>query len=110
MDASEKQKTIERNFCGDLIDGKKYTRPLPQELAEWYAYTRDGGHSICCVLQQDCRPGVVLSNHLIPLPVRTVLKDYWVRDDYIVIDVPYGRTVEWSIPEDDYEFDAGSGD
>lgn len=39
---------IERHFAGTpyLILGKQYHSALPNELAPWYCYITDGGHSI----------------------------------------------------------------
>lgn len=103
----QKSKTIERNLGGYLTYGKVYPRPLPPELAEWYAYICDGGHSICCVLKRHYKPNSDLSDQLVPVPVRAVLKGYEIKGDYVVVDVPYSDECGVLSEDDDYEFDAG---
>ena len=82
-----------------------YPQPLPEELAPWHCYTRDGGHAILSVpldfyydtqrRNEDC---------VVPVSVKTVLRrGYRILDGLVVVDVPYGP---WGVEqdEDDYEF------
>lgn len=100
----DKQNVIEIILWPYLVEGKEYHSPLPAELQEWYCYTCDGGHSIVCALAKDYQPGVDMTNYLVPVPVRTVLRGYEVRGDYIVVDLPYSEEIGLIAPPEDGEF------
>lgn len=69
------------------IAGKQYPQPLPPELARWYAYPSDSGHSIV-VLIEDPQPDWVpadLAMLLVPVPVRTVQRlGYRMHQGFVV--------------------------
>jgi hypothetical protein len=105
------QQIIERNLAGYLVTGKSYHSPLPKELAEWYCYTSDGGHSILCLLEghfeTDSGP---LDQYLCPVPVKTVLRAGWKPQPgesgltYIVTQVAYSREIGLITEAADDEF------
>jgi hypothetical protein len=97
-----------RRVLGDfLVPGRRYHFPLPPELAEWYCYTRDGGHSILVVLAADFAEGD-LTGKLVPAPVKAVLRGYKRRGDYIVCDLPYSEQLGLLVDSVDEEMGASS--
>ena len=87
-----KQQIIERVLAHVRVAGRRYHSPLPAELAEWYCYTVDGGHSILCLLERDAGEAAAshnLTDHLVPCPVRAVLRaGYRIQRGYVVVDLP----------------------
>lgn len=107
-------KELLKNLNG-VINGStlkmKYYKPLPLELAKWYVYTLDGGHSIFALLKQDENEIRKDSKNsygvfIIPCPVKTVLKGYTVNPDGIVIvdGIEYNSEMGLIIDEEDEEF------
>lgn len=87
------------------VPGKQYHSSLPPELATWYCYPSDSGHSILCVLKQHYRPGEDNTGYLVPVPVKTVLRTgYAVDNGYIVVDLPYDPKLGLVTPHEDDEF------
>lgn len=71
-------------------------------IAARYAYCSDGGHSIVCCLKQDFQTGIDLTDFLLPVPVKSVLRGYQNLDGYIVVDLPYSTEIGLiTSPEDD---------
>lgn len=96
---------IARIVCeGFYVPGKAYPQKLPPQLSNWYAYCSDAGHSIVCCLKEDYRPGVDLTQYLLPVSVKTVLKGYEVKQGYVVVDLPYSPELGLVTSEEDYEF------
>ena len=86
---------------------KPYPAPLPDELAPHHVWLLDCGHNIQVVLAQHlAQAGTDLSNWLVPISVRTVLRLGWTMylgvpvvsgvpyDDILGAVLPYGET-EW---------------
>ena len=83
-------KEIVSRVCeGFLVPGKQYHAPLPDPLREWYAYCSDGGHCVVCCLRSDYQDSGDLTDFLLPVPVKAVLRGYEVRRGYIIVDLPY---------------------
>ena len=89
----------------------KYYMPLPYELEVWYVYLLDGGHNIFVLLEQfedeiASNPQTTYADHLIPCPVKTVLKGYRLNADGIVVvkGLEYSFQLGLVVPEDDFEF------
>lgn len=94
-----------RLVCGEFyVPGKRYHSALPPELERWYAYCSDGGHCVVCVLKQDYQPGVDLTDYLVPVPVKTVLRGYSVQEGYVVVDVGYDPRLGLLAPAGDDQF------
>lgn len=87
-----------------LDKSKSYPGQLPPELAVWYCYPTDAGHSIVSVLKQHYQPDIDLTDFLIPVPVKSVLRGYDVKEEYIVVDLPYDSTLGLITPEEDNEY------
>lgn len=87
----EARAIVQRVLRGYLVAGASYPAPLPAELALWYCYTRDGGHSIVVVLTSQVQPGEDVEGSLVPAPVKAVLRvGYEARSDgYVWCDLPY---------------------
>jgi hypothetical protein len=69
-----------------------YHTELPPELECHYIYTPDGGHSINCLLEEHAGEAFLthaVSEHLIPVPVKAVLRGYRIARGYVVVDLPY---------------------
>lgn len=86
---------VERHFEGTglLMKERRYPRPLPPELAQWYCYPADSGHSILCLLGSGSGeafgPGVDTLQSLLPVPVKAVLRGYLIDRGFVVVDLPY---------------------
>ncbi len=105
------QALIEESFSDlpGLFDSEKsYHSPLPQELVEWYRYSRDCGHSIICILKAYEAEVFELSNDpcdfLIPVPVKAVLRSYTVSNDFIIADLDYSSATGLRVNPEDYEY------
>ena len=88
------------------VDGKQYHTKLSADLASWYCYISDGGHSILCILSKDIRTvrKSDRNEYLVPVPVKTVMRGYKVEDEYVVVDVPYDQRMGLIAPVEDTEF------
>lgn len=83
------QAYIQYDFKERGIMENEYHSPLPQELSPWYCYTKDTGHVILCVMEEDYIEEGDLKNFLVPCPVKSVLKGYKIKRDYAVVDWQY---------------------
>lgn len=96
------------SVLGTMNDwNKHYHSTLASELAQWYCYPRDGGHSIMCILKKDfsnTKTKERLIRHMVPVPVKSVLKRYEVRNSVVIVDLPYSQLVGVIIPAEDYEW------
>lgn len=81
-----------------------YHSDLPNELSPWYLYPYDSGHSILCVLKADWDLHTDKTQLQVPVPVKTVLRGYEIRDGFVVVDVPYDETLGLRAPPEDDEF------
>lgn len=88
-----------------LVEGVRYHSELPAELAAWYVYTSDGGHSIVAVLAATMSGAADLTRLLVPVPVRSVLRGYELRDGYVVVDLPYDPALGLLTPAEDDEYE-----
>ena len=112
----EKQYTIEQmnhqliieSILGNyLVSGANYHSPLPDELTVWYCYTKDGGHNILCCLKQFYEQDnqTIDEEQMLPVPVKTVLKDYEIhKDGYVLVDLEYDSEIGLVFPSEDEEF------
>jgi hypothetical protein len=86
--------------------GARYHRELPAELARWYAYPMDAGHSVfaapATLIPDGARDGD-LSPYLLPLPVLTVERRGWEENarGFLVVDVPYDPVLGVVVEGDD---------
>lgn len=106
----DEAKKLRDAAIGDFeIFGVRYHSPLPEELRPWYCYTPDGGHCVLCVLDQHYKAGMSLDEvggHLVPLPVKTVLRSYRMEAGVPVVSgVQYSPFFGAVAPEGDDEFD-----
>lgn len=88
-----RSETIRKVLGPFHVGGKAYHSPLPPELAEWYCYASDAGHSILVILTRDYKPGVDLTDALCPAPVKAVLRGWKAEGGYVVCDLPYSSQV-----------------
>jgi len=51
------QQIVTRVMYGFLTPGMTYPNTLPADLAPWYCYPADAGHSILAVLTSQVQPG-----------------------------------------------------
>lgn len=93
----------------------EYHSPLPEELQQWYANVLGAGHSIMCILPEhwnnttwnETMTEKEIVDFLVPVPVKSVLRGYEVREGIIV---PTSPLVEYDahrgliIPEEDTEY------
>jgi len=88
-----------------VLTGRKYPDPLPDELQPFYCYTRDGGHSILVVLENEYRQGDSPVRFIIPAPVKTVLKaGYRLKDGLVWVVLPYDRNSGLQVEDEDVEY------
>lgn len=85
-----------------VLPGRSYPEPLPGELAPYYCYTRDGGHSILVVIENEYKPGDEPEGYIVAAPVKTVLKyGYEVRDGRVWSQIPYDSDDGLLVDEDE---------
>jgi hypothetical protein len=88
-----------------VLPGRKYPTPLPDELQPFYCYTRDGGHSILVVLENEYRQGASPIRFIIPAPVKMVLKaGYRLQDDRVWAVLPYDRESGLQVGAEEAEY------
>lgn len=91
-------------FGAYLVAGRAYPHRLPEELASWYCYLTDSGHSIAIIPESLFNTTGNLADLLCPAPVRTVLHVGWrIHDGFVVADIPYDSQVGLLAPEEDTE-------
>ncbi len=100
------QQTIEYIFAGTsfLVRGKAYHSQLPPDLAPWYCYTSDGGHSILALLEGHFGEGEDLTQSLSPVPAKTVLRGNRIHNGYIMATTRFEYSDEVGLitdPNDD---------
>lgn len=105
MNKEEKQEIIETVLGGMAVAGKAYPAPLPPELAAWHCYTKDGGHSILCLLAKDYIAEGGNIDNLLPMPVKAVLRcGYELQDEWVVVNLPYSPDFGLEVEDFDEEF------
>ncbi|TLS78280.1 hypothetical protein FE236_00530 [Mariprofundus erugo] len=89
-----------------------YPAKLPDELNYWYFYASDCGHSIVAILKEHehlaFKSDGEAEDYLCPMPAKSVIGYYCVRDGFIIVDNPnlaYHELWGLDAPEDDYEYD-----
>lgn len=85
---------IDQCLKGLCNKSMRYHSSLPPELAKWYCYTIDGGHSILAILKAHYKDDMVFTDYLLPCPVKAVLStNYEIKNGYVVVDLPYSTEV-----------------
>ncbi|ANH81873.1 hypothetical protein A8C56_13620 [Niabella ginsenosidivorans] len=87
-----------------LVAGKTYYAALPDDLQEWYCYTKDGGHCILVLTEDqfdESRPDLQNDLCLRPAPVKTVLRKYHIFKGYPVVDLQCDSSIE---PASEHEY------
>jgi hypothetical protein len=88
-----------------VLPGRHYPSLLPEELARFYCYTRDGGHSVIVILENEVMPGEDPVRFAVPAPVRMVLQSGWVmRRGWPWCQLPYDRDNGLIVGEGDVEY------
>ena len=88
-----------------VLPGRTYPHPLPDDLTPYYCYTRDGGHSILVVVENEYRQGDPPVRFIIPAPVKTVLKaGYHLRDGLVWAVLPYDSDDGLKVNDEDVEY------
>lgn len=103
-----KQQIIAENLGAMNNRAQKYHSPLSPTLAGWYCYPLDGGHSILCLLAKDLSAAFEtnqkVSDYLLPVPVKSVLRGFTIVNDFVVVDLPYSSDYGLKINDEDEEF------
>lgn len=83
-----------------------YHSPLPPQLARWYAYVHDTGHSIMVIPSSRYHPDHDPASQLIAVPVRTALQDdlYDTPTGHLLMELDYQPAQGVPIDDDDYEY------
>ena len=88
-----------------VLPGRTYPHPLPDNLIPFYCYTRDGGHSLLVVLENEYQAGKDPERFIIPAPVKTVLRaGYQCKDGLLWTTLPYEPESGLVVEEGDLEF------
>ncbi len=99
---------VKRHLGELLVAGREYHSPLPADVAGWYCYTADGGHSIAVLLAKDLsaafEPLNSPADFLVPAPVKSVLRAYTVVNGYVVVDLPYSPDLGLQTEDEDDEY------
>lgn len=75
-----------------VLPDRTYPSPLPDDLLPYYCYTRDGGHSLLVVIENEYRKGESPVRFIIPAPVKMVLKaGYRLHNGLVWATLPYDR-------------------
>jgi len=90
---------------GWVLAGRQYPHPLPDGLRTFYCYTRDGGHSLIVVLENEYRYGEPPERFVVPAPVKMVIRaGYLQKDGYLWSKLPYAKDIGLQVREEDIEF------
>jgi len=88
-----------------VVQDKTYPGALPPGLRSSYCYTRDTGHSIIVVLENEYQPGEAVDQYLAPAAVKTVIKSgYTVKDGLVWCRIPFHPLTGLEEDLDDMEF------
>jgi hypothetical protein len=91
--ADTKADLIRQSIGHFVLPDKEYHKTLPESVSGWYCYVKDGGHSILCLLKRNVvqafEPDENIADFLIPVPVKTVLRDYTIENSFVVVDIEY---------------------
>lgn len=88
-----------------ILPGRTYPNPLPDDVRPFYCYTRDGGHSLLVVVENEYRAGQKPERFAIPAPVKTVLRaGYHVKDRLLWSTLPYHSDSGLVVEEGEVEF------
>ena len=102
----DKKEVIREFFAGTnfQVSGEKYHSPLPPELADWYCYTTDGGHSILVLIEGEFDEHAPGWKQLCPAPVKSVMRSYRKIGDFIAAPLEYSSEVGLLTYAEDDEF------
>lgn len=104
MTQPDPRHVITTTLDGYLVPARTYPQPLPPDLAPWYCYTSDGGHSIVVVPAALADPEPA-ADRTVPIPVRTVQRLGWeTRDGWLIVNIPYDPNLGIVVPPTDDEF------
>ncbi|MDD1709430.1 MAG: hypothetical protein LUQ37_00810 [Methanoregulaceae archaeon] len=88
-----------------VLPDRSYPAPLPDDLLPYYCYTRDGGHSLLVVVENEYRQGLSPVRFIIPAPVKMVLKaGYRLQDGLLWATLPYDRDEGLRVDDTDVEY------
>jgi hypothetical protein len=88
----------------NVLPGHSYPRPLPPELAPWYAYIEDSGHCVAVAIDGVHTPDGDPWEYMIVAPVKLVLRSPWsVRDHVVVARIPYDERTGIDCDDSDWE-------
>ena len=95
----------EAGLEGFVLPGRNYHSPLPAELLPFYCYTKNGGHSVIVILENEVRPGQDPVRFAVPAPVKSVLRAGWhMHDGWPWCTLPYNPEIGLKDAEQDAEF------
>jgi|SRR5690606_9421193 len=83
-----------------------YHSPLPPQLARWYVYVHDNGHSIMVIPSSRYQPEHDPASQLIAVPVRTALLDdvFDTPTGHLLMELDHHPVKGLQIDDDDYEY------
>ena len=88
-----------------VLPDRSYPSPLPDDPLTYYCYTRDGGHSLLVVVENEYRQGLSPVRFIIPAPVKMVLKaGYRLQDGLLWATLPYDRDEGLRVDDTDVEY------
>lgn len=96
---------ISAGFSDVIHPGKHYPTELEPQLAPWYVYTIDGGHSLIVAVRSLYRRGAHPDEFLCPCPVKTVQRLGWLltEEGFLIVDATYYLTLGVVAPDEDTE-------
>ena len=104
-----KEQIIKKLLAENVEPGIKYHSPLPGDITPWYVYTRNSGHRILCVLKNSLKENMTeadYENKLLSAPVKTVLRGYTMKDDFVIVDFDSNSDTGFCTETEDREFEA----
>ncbi|MFD4406703.1 hypothetical protein ACFWPH_28470 [Nocardia sp. NPDC058499] len=98
-DKVDPAQVIAEHYGDQVVPGHRYHTPLPPDLAPWYLYTTNGGHSILVTLGGEGQE--------IDAPVKSVLRQGWTITDTGLVHcpLPYDPVLGLTIADGDAEYD-----
>lgn len=88
---------------------KSYSGEINPAIISWHIYLADAGHSVFAILSdhEDLAFNGDPTQYLVPIPIKSVMRGYELRDGYIIACAPelkYDQVFGLVCPSEDDEF------
>lgn len=107
-----KQDLINKLMQQGIDTGVRYHSALPEELLQWYLYTRETGYRLLCIPKSEIAENMIeedYNDRLVSASVKSVLRGYTLRNGFIIADSDYDAVKGFLTESEDREFDPAAG-